>query len=77
MKNNNNNNNKKIKSKNNIMQEVVVRCSAKKFPKMTQKLQKNIVLKSLPNTVKDLHDVRLATLLNRNPRIDVLKPAVL
>ena len=60
------------------MGEVVARrCSTKNpFLKLAQNSQKNTWLDSFSNTVKDLHAVRLATLLKRNPRTGVLELAV-
>ena len=56
---------------------VARRCSTKKLSLKLHKIHRKIpVLESLANTAKDLHAVRLADLLKRNPGTSVLEPAV-
>ena len=61
-----------------MQEKVARRCSKKKLSLKLHKICRKIpVLESLPNTVKGLQVIRLATLLKRNPHTSVLEPAVL
>ena len=66
------------KEKNNVMWEVVARrCSAKKLSYKFFKIHREIpVRQSFSNTVKSLQDVRLATLLKKDPLTGVSGLAV-
>ena len=65
------------RKKNNIIWELVARCSAKQLPYKFLKIHREIpVRQSLSNIVKSFHPIRFTTFLKKDPITGVSKQAI-